>query len=201
MPLSNEDSVDMPSVELPMSIALPSSGVPEHREFENTGEVATAVAAAVASDEDTMTALAKLIISSQPSQDGGGGGGGDAGVKVLKDIKRHKWLAALMAMVLGPGGMTATYYAIKDRGIANESAVQQLTQDAIEIHPKIESNTDDIRLIKVDVSKINKSVDDMKTQQTAIANGIESLKQVNVDRLEKENDKLERKIRALERGR
>ena len=192
MALPNEDSVD-----LPVAIA-PPNGVPAHREFEDTGAIETAVAAAVASEEDTMSALAKLIINSRPSN--GGGGGGDAGAKVLKDIKKHKWLAGLMAMILGPGGMTATYYAIKDRGIANEASVRKLTEVQDEVHPKIDSNTKNIRLIKVDVSNIDTSVDQMRVQQTAIVEGIESLKKENVSRLQKENDRLERAL-ARARGR
>lgn len=179
----------------------PSNGVPKHRRFENTGAIEMAVKEAVASEENTVEALAKLILGSQKSNDSGDGNGGDAGAKVLKDAKKHKWLVAIMALILGPGGMTATYYAIKDRGIANEAAVEQLTKDAIDIHPKIESNTEDIRLIKVDIGKINTSMETGVKTQKKMLEGIESLKQVNVTRLEKENDKLERKIRALERNR
>lgn len=202
MTVTNEDCLGAPRNAVPR-LVVQSNGVPRDRRFENTGAVETAVSRAVASEENTVTALAKLILASQPANntaDGGAGaGGGDDGEKSLRAIKKHKWLAAIMALVLGPGGMTATYYAIKDRGIANESAVQQLRKDAAVIHPKIEENTKDVQLIKIDISKIERSVMDLKKQNTSIAAGVESLKQVNVDRLEKQNDRLERKIRVLER--
>ena len=77
MSLNNEESVD-----LPLSIVhsdAPSNGVPKVRRFENTGEVERAVSAAINSDENTVEALAKLILGSQPKQGGGSGSGGGYG--------------------------------------------------------------------------------------------------------------------------
>ncbi len=190
MSLNNEDSMD-----LPPSIALPSAqsnGVPEARRFENTGAVEMAVLEAVNSEEATVEALAKLILRSQPSSGGGGGSGSGDGAK---DIKRNRWLAAVLVLVLTPGGMTATYYAVRDQGLANAAQVNLLNEKVDRADPKIEQNSKVIQTIQLNVSKIETSVDSMKLQQTAIAAGIESLKQVNVTHLEKENDKLERELR------
>ena len=198
MSVLNEDSIDFPLV-----IALPSgqsNGVPNARRFENTGEVETAVEAAINSEENTVEALAKLILTSRPSNDGGDGSGSDAGAKVLKDIKRHKWLAVLMTLVIGPGSMTATYYAIKDRGISNETRVQAIEKNMAEDDKQEILDAKEFALVKEDIGKIQGSVKALEGTNTEMLNGIKSLQQVHVTRLERENIKLERQL-ARERER
>lgn len=179
----------------------PANGVPEIRTFENTGEIQKAVEEAVASEENTGVALAKLILGAVNDNSGGGGGGGDAGANYVKEIKRHKWLAALLSLVVGSGGMVGTFYALKARAENNSTAVESIKAEVKSTNLRIGENTEQIRLIKVDVSDINTSVAQVKTQNTDISNNIKELKQENVDRLEKENAKLEREIRRLENNR
>ena len=196
MAVLNEDSID-----LPRSVAMPpgnSNGLPGSMRFENTGEVETAVAAAIDSEENTVEALAKLILVSQS----GGSGGGDAGEKVLKDIKKHKWIAVLLTLVIGPGSMTATYYAIKERGISNERNIQSIKVEMIDDKIRQNANTKEIGLIKKDIGKIQESFKVVEKSSGEMLKGIKSLQQVNVTRLEKENTKLERQLaRERERNR
>lgn len=177
-----------------------SEAVPEPIEFENTGQIVSAVMAA--GNEDLMSAFVQKAAEAFAASNGGNGNGnGGDPEKTLKEIKRHKWLAALMALLFGSGGMVGSYYALKALAASNADRVQAVEVDAKATKQRIEKNSDDIRLIRVNVNGINESVGGMKDQQTAIVDGIEDLKQENVDRLEKENAKLEREIRRLERNR
>lgn len=182
MALLNDDIVSItPSV--------PSDGIPTQRRFEDTADIKKAVDDAVASEGSTDQALARLILSTMRPPDG------DVGTKVLKDMKKHKWLAGLMALVLGPGGMIATYYAVKDRGIANEAAVTAIKEELRAGNVRERETTDEITLIKSDISKINTWFESAGTKHQLMLDGIQSLRQVNVTRLEKENDKLEQELR------
>ncbi len=186
-----------------VGLELVDPATPEPIPFEETGRVSSALYAAVEgtpemTPENFLEELAQKIF-----EKGGGGGGGsdgeDPGAKTLKEIKRHKWLAALMSLLLGSGGMVGSYYALKARAASNTHEVEAIKTTTKAAKISIDQNTDDIRVIKVEVGGTNKAVGEMKTQQTVIAEGIESLKQENVNRLERELEKAEREIRRRDR--
>ena len=174
-------------------------GIPETREFETTGQMMKAVLATNPS-EDLMTAFVQKAAEAFAANNSGGGDGRDP-EETLKEMKRHKWLAALLALLFGSGGMVGSYYALKAQTASNTEKVEAIEKAAKAAAPRIEKNASEIRLIKADVSDFNKAVGEVKAQNKEIAEGVESLKQVNVNRLEKENEKLEREIRRLERNR
>jgi len=190
MSVNNEDLLPLDLVQ------TPSNGVPNTRRFENTGEVELAVSAAVDSDENTAEALARLILGARSIGGGGGDGdGGEVGAKYVKEIKRHKWVAALMAMLLGPGGALAVVYATSDRSKANEAKAK--SHDAY--GPRITKTEAAVAEIQGDIAKIETSVASAKTQQTKILSGIGELKQENIERVEDELADTKRLLRKAER--
>jgi hypothetical protein len=178
----------------------PANGVPEVVEFETTDQMVGEFLKVAAGTEHLVDLFVKKL-QEHGSPVGGGSEGGDAGAKYVKEIKRHKWIAALMAMIVGPGGAIAVVVATSDRSKANSQEVIHLKEADKALTPKVQRNTEDIRLIKVDVSGINKSIGEVNDSQTAIAAGIEDLKKENVNRLQKELDNANRQLRRLERNR
>lgn len=181
MSLNTEEVVD-----------LPMNGVPAERHFVDTGAVETAVAAAVDSEENTVEALAKLILGSQPTN--GGDGGNDSGAKYVKEIKRHKWVAVLMAMVLGPGGAFAVVYATSDRSKANAATIESHNA----FGPRITKTESDVYEIKNDIGDLKTSDAAGQKQQTEILKGITELKKENVDRMTAELEETKRLLRRAE---
>lgn len=177
-------------------LAAVPEAVPEVIEFENTGRMSAAIRKAMESEgsEDLVSEMISVL-----RRTGDGGGGDDPGEKTLKEIKRHKWLAALMSLFLGSGGMVGSYYALKARAASNTKEVEVLKEAAKTTEPRIENNAKDIRLLKGDVSGINKSVGEMKGQQTTIVDGIEELKNENVKRLKQELKDAKQELTQLRR--
>lgn len=171
-----------------MTLNDESNGVQDPVVFETTGEVEKAVMAAVDSEENTVVALAKLILGSQSNGNGNGNGSG------AKEPKRNKWLMALVVLVLGSGGTTAVIYTTSDIAKANSLEVEHLKQ----LGPRLDKTEEDIGTIQVDLGKIEQSVASGARQTAKVLEGIKSLKEENVNRLVKENEKLERKVRMLE---
>lgn len=183
----------------------PRNGVVEHVDFEETGKVLSMMAHRVAGDEDEdklVDAMERLLVK----RGGGGGDGDDPGERYVKEIRRHKWIAAVMALILGPTGMVGAYYAIRDRSIANASGVEALKKqvNGDDTHPGIAPRVleaeESIRLIKVRVGTIDKSMKSIETSQTAIQGGIEELKAENVKRLEDELSEARRELRRRDRA-
>lgn len=167
----------------------PTNGVPVEREFVDTGEVAAPLYLAASSMDNAeafLESLAKKLVTH--------GGGGD-GPKHAKSIKRHNWLAVIMAALLGPGGAIAVIYATSDRSKSNSQEVEHLKEATKAIEPRMEKTEEDVRFIRVDVGKMKTSVDTMATEQTAIASGIEELKGENVKRLKDELADAKRELR------
>ena len=200
--MSDEDSPTPTTLPGKPKRAQSSNGVhddavPAYVPFENTGEVANKLFAAVegspGSAEDFLESLARKLVAH------GGGGGGDAPAKHAKSIKRHNWLAVVMAALLGPGGAIAVIYATSDRAKSNTQEVEHLKEATKAVAPRVEKNQEQIRLIQVDVSGINKSMGDVKTSQSEIASGIEELKKENVTRLKNELDDANRELRRMRR--
>ena len=172
--------------------ARTGNGVPDHVEFENTGEIVKAVLATGAS-EDLMSAFVKKAAEHFATSTGGGGG--DSPSKHAKSIKRHNWLAVIMAALLGPGGAIAVIYATSDRAKANTQEVEHLKDATKSIEPRMVKTEDDVRLIRVNVGQMKTSVDAVQMQQTDIASGIEELKKENVNRLKSELEDARRELR------
>lgn len=204
MAATEDTPVTLPGARIVRAESPTLSGVPEEVEFENTGKIVSDLIASGAS-EDLMSAFVQKAAEAFAASSGGGGDDDSNPEKTLREIKKHKWLAALMALLFGSGGMVGSYYALKAQAASNTEKVEQVEAAAKATEPVIEKNTDDIRLIKVDVSNINKSVGEMKTQQTAIVNGINTLKKEaqteKQTRLEEKVKALERENRRLERNR
>ena len=173
----------------PVRLITPPNGVPTHVEFEDTGEVAAPLylaASATDNAEAFLESLAKKLVSH--------GGGGD-GPKHAKSIKRHNWIAVIMATLLGPGGAIAVIYATSDRSKANSQELEHVKDAAKSIEPRMEKTEEDVRLIRVNVGQMKTSVDAVQVQQTAIAEGIEELKGENVKRLKDELEDAKRELR------
>lgn len=181
-------------VDLSMARAL-SNGVPRERRFVDTGAVETAVAEAVDSEENTVEALAKLILGSQPAPGGSGGGDGSNEAKVVKEIKRHKWIAALMALLLGPGGAIAVVYATSDRSKANAASIEAHKA----FGPRITETEAAVAEIKQDIGKIQTDVKTGKDQAAKILTGIDELKKENINRMTDELKETKRLLRKAER--
>jgi len=168
-----------------------SNGVPsEEIEGETTDQIIAANAAAGASEEQ-MTNLVDKAIESFIAK-GGNGNGNDNGEKYVKEIKRHKWLATFLALLFGSGGMVGTFYALKAESAATAEKIQSA-------EPRIKKNTEAIRLIQVDVSDFKRTVGEMKTDQTAIVQGINDLKAERVKGIEDELEEAKREIRRRDR--
>jgi peptidoglycan hydrolase CwlO-like protein len=116
----------------------------------------------------------------------------EVGAAIVKDLKRHKWIGAAMALVLGAGGSGAVAYTTSDRAKANELNVTHLQEATTSLEPRVKKTELDIQSIKTSVAAI-------ATSNKSIAGGIEELKEENVKRLEKELEAKEREIRRLER--
>lgn len=174
----------------------PPNGIPIVRRFEDTGEIEVAVAEAVASEQDTGVALAKMILAAVRGEGGkGGGNGNQAGAKYVKEIKRHKWVAAIMALLLGPGGAIAVVYATSDRSKANAAKVE--SHDAF--GPRIADTESAVEEIRSDIGKIQLNVSGAKLQQTEILKGIGELKKENITRMTDELSETKRLLRQAER--
>lgn len=168
------------------------SGVPTPRKFENTGEIEEAVTRAIESPENTEVALAKLILGAvQHTEDDTH----DNGLKYVKEIKRHKWVAAIMALFLGPGGAVAVVYATSDRSKENAAKIEvHDTYDS-----RIQKTEKSVEEIKHDIGKIQTSVSAAKSQQAEILSGIGELKKENINRMTKELEETKRLLRRAER--
>lgn len=163
------------------------------------------------SGADPMAQLIDSIATAVAGKRGGGGDGGDGGggddstppELTLREIKKHKWLAAVLSLIFGSGGMVGTFYALKAQSDNNTAQVKEMQEAAKAVEPRITKNTDDIRLIKVDITDIGKNVGKMRTEQQALVTGVNTLKQeaqtAKQTRLEEKVKELERKNRQLER--
>lgn len=160
--------------------------VPETIEFEETGKVSTEfyqqAQAATEGGSDMPRAEFIEAVAQKLIQHGGGRGDGDGPVKFAKSIKRHNWLAVIMAVLLGPGGAIAVIYATSDRSKANSHKVEELKK----LEPRVEKTEEDIRYIKARVGEVGASMEEVKADQTEIVDGINELKQENVDQLKAE---------------
>lgn len=130
--------------------------------------------------------LAELIHQKKP----GGGDGGVPPEKHAKSIKRHNWAAIILALILGPGGALTVVYATSDRSKANSIKLEQVEK----IEPRVEKVEDSVELIQVDVSRMGSKVDSVEATQKVIVDGIEELKQENVESLKDKNARLEREL-------
>jgi len=167
--------------------------VPTHIEFENTGEVAAPLWQAANETGSAEAFLNSLAV--KLAEHGGGGGGGDEPAKRTKQIKRSNWLAVLMATLLGPGGAVAVIYATSDRAKENSQEVKHLKDTNGSLLPRLDKTEEDVRYIKVRVSEVKTQMGEVQTQQTSIANGIEELKNENINRLKSELDDARRELR------
>jgi len=180
--------------------------VPAEEEFEDTGRVSRAFhtqlkegAAAMAghgeigyNPDQFIDTIAKKLIE---HGSGGGGGGGVPPEVHKKQIKRHNWIAVIMAAILGPGGALTVIYATSDRSKANSMKIEQVEK----LEPRVKQTEEDVRYIKASVKGVSEKVDTAMVQQTAIAAGIEELKDENVNRLKEELDEAKRELRRRPR--
>lgn len=182
--------------------------------FEDTGKFAAALYDHVekASAEYAATGGGPLsadnfldVLAEKITKHGGGGGGGNGGVPPethKKSIKRHNLVAVLLALVLGPGGAFAVLQAMDDRSKTNTHEVKSMKAEVEDdVKPRLDKVEESVDLIRVDVSKMGKSVQNFDKQQTAIVEGIDELKQENVKRLKDELDDMRRENRRLRRNR
>lgn len=175
--------------------------VPETIELEETGKVSTQfyeqAQAATEGGEDMRQSEFIESIAKKLIQHGGGPGDGDGPVKLAKSIKRHNWLAVIMAVLLGPGGAIAVIYATSDRSKANSHKVEELKK----LEPRVEKTEDDIRYIRARVGEVGTRMDEVKADQTEIVEGINELKQENVDRIKAELKEARAELRNRNRNR
>lgn len=173
--------------------------------FEDTGQFSTNLYSrleATGPDEGGIKPedFIDFLASKIASHGGSGGGDGGDGKAHVKQIKRHNYLAVIMAALLGPGGAIAVIYATSDRAKANSAQVEHLNEATKAMEPRMEKTEESVRLIQVNVGKMKTSVDAVQIQQTDIAAGIESLKQENVNRLQRELDTANRELRRRSRN-
>lgn len=155
--------------------------VPEPIKAENTGKMSAALYESTQGDdvvtpENFLDALAKKLGDDKDPA--------DSPAKHAKSVKRHNWVMALMALLLGPGGALAVIYHTSDRSKANSVDVEQLKA----LEPRVEKTEADIRSIKSSMTTMAKS-------SKEIASGIKELKQENLTKLKNELEDTKRELR------
>ena len=184
-------------------------GVPVAVAFEDSDKFANALyeqvegtAASLGSTDsgEDLTPGNIIDILAQKVAKHGGGGGGMPPDAFKKQNKKHNWITIVLALLLGPGGAFAVIRAMDDRSKDNSREVKAMKADVdADVKPRLNKVEENVDLIRVDVSKMGKSVDDMRTEQTVIADGIEELKGENVERLKDELDEAKRELRRRRR--
>lgn len=181
-----------------------TNGVPEPIEFENTGEIVNAVMASGA-PENLLDAFIDKAVAHLTEGNGGGMGGNGGGAAIAKTAKKQNSIFLLLMLIVGPGGAVGAHYALKGQAASNTQEVQHLN-DAVNgtdrspgLGDRVEQTEENIRLIKVRVGTIDKSVKSIETSQTAIQGGIEELKSENVKRIQDELDDAKRELRRRDR--
>ena len=114
------------------------------------------------------------------------------GERYVKEIRQHKWVAAVFATLLGTGGAVGGAITATNRSEVNQVEVQNLKDMTKSLEARVMKTESDIASIKTSIGTISES-------QKSISGGIEELKQVNVKRLEKELDAKEKELAAKER--
>jgi hypothetical protein len=181
-----------------------SSAIPKAVVFERTDRLSKDLYNAVSGDDSEESALTPENFIEQLAEKLGemtGGGGGGGGGQTKKEAKKQNIVAILLMLLIGPGGAMAVIYATRDEARSNTQDVEYLKKASKKLEPRVEDTEDNIRLIKVRVGTIDKSINAIETSQTAIAGGIEELKQENVKRLQDELDEAKRELRRRDRDR
>lgn len=121
------------------------------------------------------------------------------GARYVREIKRHKWIGALLATILGTGGAVGGAVTATDRSQVNQVEVKNIKEETRALDSRVKKTEADIRAINRSVGTISASVGTIQTDQTAIAGGIEELKKENVNRLKNELEDAKAEIRRQER--
>ena len=168
--------------------------------MEDTGRIRAAMATASES-EGAVLAIAENLHRLQQQYGGGNGGGGVPPEVHSKQIKRHNWIAVLLAAVLGPGGALGVIYATRDQTKTNSAEIEHNGKQVERLEPRVKASEDGIQFIKNKVKANGATIGEMRTEQTAIHSGIEELKKENVNRLKEELDDAKRELRRRRRPR
>lgn len=136
--------------------------------------------------------LAVRSISKLIEMSGDGNGGMPPGAHA-KSVKRHNLLTIVAVLLSMGGGSVGIFYATEARTKTNEAAIEK--HGAAPMHEAANE-----RFINVEnrVGVVEKAVGEIKTGQKAIKDGIDELKEEQVDDLK---DKLKEAERKLERRR
>ena len=162
------------------------NGVPMTREFEDTGRLAAAVAGGLGEDPGSDSDLIRLLTVKLS-----GGGDGDGGARYAKEIKKHKWIAALMALVLGTGGPLAVIYATRDQSRANAQEIESRKAWGVQIR----DNSNQLEAVSVDIKVLKNTVDGARVIQQEIASGIDELKAESINELKSDLAEARRELR------
>ena len=108
-------------------------------------------------------------------------------LKLVNGSKRNKVLGAALVLLLGSGGIVASYFATEALAKRNANDIEDNSTRIEEVHEK--------------VSDIEDDVDDISKSQVIIVEGIESLKREKVEDLKKELEDERRRNRRRDRDR
>ena len=97
---------------------------------------------------------------------------------------------ALLMLVIGPGGVFAAYYALKDD-------VKHLQEHAEQ--PMHDAAIEEFRVIKVRIGQVEDGLNAIGEGQLKIQKGIDSLKAEKIDELELERNDLRDELRRRRR--
>lgn len=110
------------------------------------------------------------------------------GERYVKEIRKHKWVGALLAALLGVGGAVGGAVTATDRSEVNQVEVKNIKEANKALDIRVSGTESDIQDIKTSVFAI-------ETSQAIMASGIGELKKENVDRLKEELEEAKREIR------
>lgn len=165
-----------------------TNGVVNARDWEDTPALRKSAwnhIEASASPEDAAEDIASAFF--RKMMEGGGSAPPPTAPPKLSPIK-SKTIAALVLLIVGPGGGLAVFYAMDNRSKSNQEQVESLA-------PIVKAHTVQIGELSGDVQVLGDTVDRAMAGQKVIVDGITELKSENIDRLKSELREAKRALR------
>lgn len=108
------------------------------------------------------------------------------GERYVAEIRRHKWLGAIVATILGAGAAVGGAITATDRSEVNQVEVKNIKETTEALDIRVSQTESDIQDIKTSVGVI-----------PDMARAVEELKKENVDRIKDELEDVKRENRRL----